>query len=100
MLRTEKRVAVRRRMHRYVGLIHKETGTNYGVSFPDLPGVVTAGASLSKTRRLAGQALAFHVAGMVEDGETVPAPSSLDQILAKGDRGVLTTILVPLKSRL
>ena len=28
----------------YTGLIHKDTDSDYGVSFPDLPGCITAGA--------------------------------------------------------
>lgn len=45
-------------MRQYVGLIHKEDASDHGVSFPDFPGVVTAGASLGKARKLAEQALA------------------------------------------
>jgi hypothetical protein len=30
-------------MRQYIGLIHKESASDYGVSFPDFPGVVTAG---------------------------------------------------------
>jgi predicted RNase H-like HicB family nuclease len=85
-------------MPRYVGLVHKATGTDYGVSFPDFPGVVTASASLGQARRLAVRALALHIAGMVEDGEAIPVPSSLDRILTRGDHGELTTIMVPMKS--
>ena len=27
----------------YIGLVHKDPESDYGVSFPDLPGCVTAG---------------------------------------------------------
>lgn len=37
-------------MRQYIGLIHKEDASDYGVSFPDFPGVVTAGASLGEAR--------------------------------------------------
>ena len=30
-------------MRQYIALIHKEPGSDYGVSFPDLPGVISAG---------------------------------------------------------
>ncbi|WP_434721380.1 type II toxin-antitoxin system HicB family antitoxin [Mesorhizobium sp. RIZ17] len=86
-------------MRQYVGLIHKEEASDYGVSFPDFPGVVTAGASLGEARELAEQALAFHVDGLVEDGEIVPAPTSLVQVKADADRPYLTTIMVPLRIR-
>ena len=32
-------------MSDYIGLIHKDAGSDFGVSFPDFPGVVTAGKS-------------------------------------------------------
>ena len=33
-------------MGNYIGLIHKEADSDYGVSFPDFPGAVTAGTTL------------------------------------------------------
>ena len=30
-------------LRQYIALIHKDPGSDYGVSFPDLPGCVTAG---------------------------------------------------------
>ncbi|TPJ31479.1 MULTISPECIES: type II toxin-antitoxin system HicB family antitoxin [unclassified Mesorhizobium] len=83
-------------MRQYVGLIHKEDASDYGVSFPDFPGVVTTGASLEEARELAEQALAFHAEGLIEDGEAVPDPTSLAQVMAEADRRVLTPIMVPL----
>ncbi|RWB36837.1 MAG: hypothetical protein E5W15_00700 [Mesorhizobium sp.] len=82
-------------MRQYIGLIHKGEASDYGVSFPDLPGVVTAGASFDEARELAEQALAFHIEGLIDDGEAVPEPSSLEQIMEGVDNRELTTILVP-----
>ncbi|RUV16586.1 MAG: hypothetical protein EOQ55_01015 [Mesorhizobium sp.] len=86
-------------MRQYIGLIHKEDASDYGVSFPDFPGVVTAGASLGEARDLAEQALAFHVEGLIDDGEAIPEPSSLEQIMADADNQELATIIVPLRTR-
>ncbi|SFQ19718.1 Predicted nuclease of the RNAse H fold, HicB family [Mesorhizobium sp. NFR06] len=86
-------------MRKYVGLIHKDDTSDYGVSFPDLPGVVTAGASLDEARELAEQVLAFHVEGLIDDGEAVPEPTSLEQVMADADNRELTTIMVPLRTR-
>ncbi|CDX11727.1 conserved hypothetical protein [Mesorhizobium plurifarium] len=83
-------------MRHYVGLIHKDDASDYGVSFPDFPGVVTAGGSLEEARELAGQALAFHVQGMIEDGDAVPDPTSLAKVMAEADGGELTPIVVSL----
>ncbi|TPI22175.1 MULTISPECIES: type II toxin-antitoxin system HicB family antitoxin [unclassified Mesorhizobium] len=83
-------------MRQYVGLIHKDDASDYGVSFPDLPGAITAGATLEEARELAEQALAFHVEGLIEDGEAVPDPTSLTKVMAEADRRALTPIMVPL----
>ncbi len=64
----------------YIGLIHKDVGSEYGVSFPDFPGCITAGSTLEEARLMAQEALSLHVEGMIEDGEALPAPSSLDDI--------------------
>ena len=64
-------------MRHYIALIHKEAGSDYGVSFPDLPGVISAGATLDEARQMAAEALALHIEGMADDGEAVPEPSSI-----------------------
>ena len=56
-------------MRHYIALLHKEADSDYGVSFPDLPGCVTAGKTLDEARANAEEALALHLAGMAEDGE-------------------------------
>jgi predicted RNase H-like HicB family nuclease len=37
-------------MRNYIGLIHKDADSDYGVSFPDFPGLVTAGTDLDDAR--------------------------------------------------
>ena len=64
----------------YIAYLHKDKGSDFGVSFPDFPGCVTAGRTLEEARQLAGEALALHVAGMLEDGETLPEASTLDEL--------------------
>ncbi|MGB9408396.1 MAG: type II toxin-antitoxin system HicB family antitoxin [Terracidiphilus sp.] len=64
----------------YIAYLHKDKNSDYGVSFPDFPGCITAGSSLEEARTMAVQALAFHVAGMREDGEVIPKPSTLDDL--------------------
>ncbi|MCQ1835972.1 type II toxin-antitoxin system HicB family antitoxin [Neorhizobium galegae] len=86
-------------MSNYIGLIHKNAESDYGVSFPDFPGVVTAGATLDEARHMAEEALAFHVEGMVEDGETIPEPSSLESVMANPDNLDGVAILVTLKTQ-
>ncbi|MBN8957043.1 MAG: type II toxin-antitoxin system HicB family antitoxin [Rhizobiales bacterium] len=69
-------------MRQYIALIHKDADSDYGVSFPDLPGVITVGSTLDEARAMAAEALALHLEGMAEDGEAVPEPSSLEDIMA------------------
>jgi predicted RNase H-like HicB family nuclease len=68
-------------MTSYIALIHKDANSDYGVSFPDLPGCISAGATLDEARTMAAEALAMHLVGMTEDGETPPRPSSLQSIM-------------------
>ncbi len=64
----------------YIAYLHKEKNSDYGVSFPDFPGCISAGSTLDEARRMAVEALAFHVQGMREDGEEIPEPSTLDDL--------------------
>lgn len=85
-------------MRNYIGLIHKDADSDYGVSFPDFPGVITAGRDLDEARQMAEEALAFHIEGLIEDGEAIPAPSSLEAVMADPDNKDGVAILVALKS--
>ncbi len=84
-------------MRHYIALIHKDADSDYGVSFPDIPGVITVGSSLDEARKLAAEALAFHLEGLAEDGEAVPEPSSLEEIMSIRENmdGVATLIEAP-----
>jgi predicted RNase H-like HicB family nuclease len=68
-------------MTSYIGLIRKDPDSDFSVDFPDFPGCVTAGHDLDEARKMAAEALAFHIAGMREDGEAIPAPSSLETVM-------------------
>ncbi len=85
-------------MRHYIGLIHKDAGSHFGVSFPDFPGVVTAGASLEEACELAEQALAFHVEGLIDDSETIPDPTSLEKVVADAGGREVATIMIPLRT--
>jgi antitoxin HicB len=43
----------------YIALIHKDSDSCYGVSFPDVPGVVTAGETIDEAVPKAAEALEF-----------------------------------------
>ncbi len=69
-------------MSSYIALLRKESKSDFGVNFPDFPGCITAGRTLEKARPQAKKALDAHVALMMEDGDAIPEPSTLDQIAA------------------
>jgi predicted RNase H-like HicB family nuclease len=81
-------------MRHYIALIHKDENSDYGVSFPDLPGVISAGQTLDEARDMAAEALAFHLEGMQADGEPLPEPSSLEDIMADAEnRGAVAALV-------
>ncbi len=50
--------------------------TNLSVYVPDLPGCVAVGDTEAEVRQLIREAIAFHLEGMREGGDVVPAPSA------------------------
>jgi predicted RNase H-like HicB family nuclease len=88
-------------MRNYIGIIHKDTDSDFGVSFPDFPGCVTAGSTLEEARENAEEALAFHIEGMIEDGDEIPPPTSLDDAMidAINRQGVAVLVPAPKLSR-
>ena len=68
-------------MRHYIALIHKEPDSAYGVSFPDVPGVIASAVSLDSALADAREALAF----AAEDwnslaGAPFPKPRTLDAL--------------------
>lgn len=86
----------------YIAYLHKDKGSDYGVSFPDFPGCVTAGRTLEEAREMAVEALTLHIAGMLEDGDPLPEPSTLDELASdpamKGAVAFLVTVDAPEKT--
>src|SRR5467141_4570353 len=78
----------------YIAYLHKDGKSDFGVSFPDFPGCVTAGKSFDEASRRAPEALAFHIAGMLEDGEKIPKPSKMDDLVSDTDRQNAVEFLV------
>lgn len=67
----------------YVAIVHKDEASDYGVSFPDLPGCVSAGANVAEALSEARVALRLHLDGLADDGDPVlPPPRSIDDWLA------------------
>ncbi|HEU0155894.1 MAG TPA: type II toxin-antitoxin system HicB family antitoxin [Stellaceae bacterium] len=69
----------------YIAIVHKDASSDFGVSFPDFPGCITAGRTLEEAKAMAAEALNLCVEEMRADGEAVPEPSSLTAIMANPD---------------
>ncbi|MGE0109619.1 MAG: type II toxin-antitoxin system HicB family antitoxin [Bdellovibrionales bacterium] len=65
---------------KYYPAILEKGEDGYYVFFPDVLGCTSAGDTQSEAVRNAEDALRGHFATMIEDGEPLPEPSSLDAI--------------------
>jgi len=86
----------------YIALIRKEKRSDFGVSFPDFAGCVTAGRTLDEARQFAEEALSLHIEGLLAEGESIPAPSTLETIMAASENLDAVAFLVsvtPAESR-
>ena len=81
-------------MANYIAIVHKEAKSDFGVSFPDFPGCITAGGDIDEAKDMAQDALALHIQSMLEDGEQLPAPSRLEDIMADPDFTDATAYLI------
>ena len=65
----------------YIALIHKDPDSIYGVSFPDVPGVIAAADTLDDALSEAADALAFAADDWERHSDApFPVPRSLDAL--------------------
>jgi predicted RNase H-like HicB family nuclease len=81
-------------MPNYIAVVHKEPASDYGVSFPDFPGCITAGKTVDEAKDLAYEALLFHLEGLREDGGPLPAPTNLEDMVADPENADAVAFLV------
>jgi predicted RNase H-like HicB family nuclease len=87
-------------MSGYIALVHKDDGTSYGVSFPDVPGCISAGDTFEQAVAGAAEALTGHFAAMRADGEAIPSPRSFEELkrdpqFTKDRAGAIVTMVTP-----
>jgi predicted RNase H-like HicB family nuclease len=70
-------------MTHYIGIVHKDCDSAYGVSFPDLPGCFSAADDASDLLANAMEALELYA----EDGAELPAASSIEVLRQRPDVG-------------
>jgi predicted RNase H-like HicB family nuclease len=67
-------------MSGFIALVHKDPDTSYGISFPDLPGCISAGDTFEEALKNAAEALAGHLSVMKADADAMPRPRSLEEL--------------------
>lgn len=65
---------------RYVVIVEKGD-KGYGAYVPDLPGCVSAAETREEVVRLIKDAIEFHIEGLREAGQPIPAPSSVSELV-------------------
>ena len=66
----------------FIGLIHKDDASGYGISFPDVPGVIAVADTLDEAVAEGATALGF----AFEDWPTeLPRPRTLDELRNDAD---------------
>jgi predicted RNase H-like HicB family nuclease len=74
-----------------------ETGDSkhaFGVAAPDLPGCFSAGDTLDEALTNAREAILLHLEGLLDDGQSVPKPSTIEQQRSKRSYRGWTWVIV------
>ncbi|MCJ2071648.1 type II toxin-antitoxin system HicB family antitoxin [Methylobacterium sp. J-030] len=70
-------------MNGYIGLMHPPDGASeWGVTFPDVPGCVSTGATFETAAESAREALSGHLAMLTTEGLVPPPPRTLAELRA------------------
>ncbi|UOO81555.1 type II toxin-antitoxin system HicB family antitoxin [Uruburuella testudinis] len=66
--------------------IHKDEGSVFGVTIPDVPGCFSSGETVEEALKNAQEAVIFHVEGLLEDGEFESLiPSNIEDLQASDE---------------
>jgi len=63
---------------KYPVVIHKDENSDYGVTFPDLPGCFSAGDTIEEALANAQEAAECHIEGILIDSEPIPVSTSIE----------------------
>lgn len=78
----------------YTALIHKENDSDYGVSFPDFPGCITAGKTLEEAKVMEQEVIGEHISILKEMNQPIPSASSLDDVMSNPENIGAVVLLV------
>ena len=62
-------------------VVIEEGESGFGAHVPDLPGCIAAGTTRAEVTSLIREAIEFHIEGLREAGDHVPAPSSVGEVV-------------------
>ncbi len=79
----------------YPALVDKDDESDFGVSFPDFPGCVSAGETLEEALLGAQEALSGHIALMIADGDVLPKPAPLEAVAAEKEPSTVAVTSCP-----
>lgn len=60
-------------------VIHKDKNSDYGVTFPDLPGCFSAGETIDEALANAQEAAECHIEGILLDSEPIPVATTIEK---------------------
>jgi len=63
----------------YPVVLHKDRDSDYGATVPDLPGCFSAGKTVDEALAMAKEAIELHLEGLIDEGQPVPRPGSVEQ---------------------
>lgn len=78
----------------YPAVLEKEPRSSYGLIFPDFPGLVSAGHTPEQALVNAHEALAGHVAILVQHGEPLPSATPMEALSADPEIRIVAVTLV------
>jgi predicted RNase H-like HicB family nuclease len=58
-------------------IVIERANSNFSAYVPDLPGCVATGDTIEEVEAEIGEAIRFHIEGLVEDGLPVPEPTAI-----------------------
>jgi predicted RNase H-like HicB family nuclease len=62
-------------------VIYEPTSTGFSAYAPDLPGCIATGRTLEQTRQRMHEAVELHLESMREDGDPIPVPFHVADML-------------------
>ena len=62
-------------------IVVEATNTGFSAYSPDLPGCVATGQTRQEVEKQMREAIEFHIEGLKQDGQPIPAPASTSELV-------------------